>query len=317
MTTGPEIILPTDENHWLSLRAQDITSTEVAALFGCSPYLTKFELWHRKKDRTVITLEPSERMRWGTRLQDSIAQGIAEDQGWRVRRMAEYIRNSELRIGASFDFGILETVDFPGINFKDEQPIGLLEIKNVDSLAFRDGWIIDGDTLEAPPHIELQVQHQLLVSGLSTAYIGALIGGNRVVLIKRESDSNVHYAIKNAVAEFWKSIEENNPPPPIFPQDSQAVSKLYGYAEPGKVLHADQAIDSLCADYKTYANAEKESREKKESVRAQILMKIGDAEKVTGANFTISAGVIGPAQIPAHERKGYRNFKLNWKKEKQ
>src|SRR3990172_11795006 len=119
-----ETIKPKNEAEWLSLRMKDITSTEISALFGISPYSTEFELWHRKKNKLYVDFEETERMTWGLRLQNAIAKGIAEDQGWKVRRMNEYIRIPELRIGASFDFSI---------EGKDIEP-GILEIKNVDSL---------------------------------------------------------------------------------------------------------------------------------------------------------------------------------------
>ena len=70
-------------------------------------------------------------MKWGTRLQDSIAMGIAQDQGWSIRPMKEYITDTDLRLGASFDFAIGDD--------------GLLEIKNVDSLVFHKQWESDGD----------------------------------------------------------------------------------------------------------------------------------------------------------------------------
>ncbi len=111
-------ILPKNETHWLEMRAQDITSTEISALFGISPYMTLFETWHRHKGNIVSSFEENERSTWGLRLQDSIAKGIAEDEGWKIRRMDEYMRNEKLRAGSSFDFDI---------NGKE-----LLEIKNVD-----------------------------------------------------------------------------------------------------------------------------------------------------------------------------------------
>src|SRR5687768_166765 len=101
-----ETIEPKNEQHWRELRSQDITSTEVSALFGVSPYTTLFELWHRKRDRTVVDFESTERMKWGNRLQDAVATGIAEDQKWRIRRMTEYMRDPLLKMGASFDFAI-------------------------------------------------------------------------------------------------------------------------------------------------------------------------------------------------------------------
>jgi len=298
-----ESIFPKSKAAWLELRASNVSSTEVSALFGCNPYITKFQLWHQKKNMAVDELEPNERMKWGTRLQNSIAYGIAEDKEWTCQPKNEYIFDKVLNYGASFDFEV-----------SNPEERCLLEIKNVDYLAFKNGWLLHEDgELEAPAHIELQVQHQLLVSGLQTAYIGALVGGNDVKLIKREADKNVHQAIKNAVAAFWKSIADNKPPEPDFGQDAEFISKLYGYSEPGKFRTANETIDKLASEYKSYSDTIRVAEGFKQEVKAKLLMIIEDAEKVMGHDFTISAGVVGPKLIEAHERKGYRNFRINWR----
>ena len=300
-----ETILPRDEKHWLELRKQDVTSTEVAALFGLSPYMTHYELWHRKHDNLDVEFEPNERVKWGTRLQDSIALGLLEDQGWaKGRRKFEYLRDTDLRMGASFDWEM----------FTPEQ--ALLEIKNVDSLVFKEGWIVDGENVEAPPHIELQVQHQLALTGFKVAYIGALIGGNRVVLIKREPDRKIIAAIKKRISEFWASVARHEAPPPDFKRDADFITGLYSHSEPGRIINADERISQLAAAYKQAAAESKAAEDKKDAARAEILTLIGDAERVTGETFTISAGLIGPKLIEAYERKGYRSFKINFKKEK-
>lgn len=307
-----EIILPTDEQHWLQLRAQDITSTDIAALFGISPYMTEFELWHRKKNASIVQLEQNDRMTWGTRLQDAIANGIAKDYALKIRKMTEYIRDPAFRIGSSFDF------EFTTTNDDGEDEVGILEVKNVDSLAYKDGWIIDGDSVEAPPHIEIQVQHQLLVSGHDHALIGALIGGNRVTLIKRTSDKEICEAIKAMVAKFWESIDANRPPAPDFRADAQFIAKMNGYAEPGKVLNAagDTKIAGLARDYKEWGEKESSAKAEKQGIKAQILTLIEDAEKVVGDGFTISAGVRPPTLVEAYTREAYRDFRVYMKKDK-
>lgn len=301
-----ETIIPKDEADWLRLRKMDVTSTEVSALFGLSPYMTHFELYHRKHDNLEVAFEPNERMKWGTRLQDSIAAGIAEDQGWQSRRMTEYLRDPDLKMGASFDFEIMLA----------DKWLSILEIKNVDSLAFRDGWIVDGDNVEAPPHIELQLQQQMALRGSREAYIGALIGGNRVVLIKREPDPQVIEAIKTKIKGFWESVGTHHEPQPEFARDADFIARLYSFAEPGKVFNADEAVNRLAVAYKQASAEAKAANEKKDAAKAEILTLVGSAEKIIGETFTISAGLTGPALIPAYERKGYRNFKISWKKEK-
>ena len=226
MTT--EIIVPKDQADWLAMRKADVTSTESAALFGMSPYLTHYELWHAKKSGIAREFKTNERMQWGNRLEAAIAHGIAEEQGWTISPLKEYMRNPDARMGSSFDFVITSL----------GEPVHL-EIKNVDYLAFRDGWIEHDDgSIEAPEHIEMQVQHQMAVSGFKRAFIGAFIAGNRGVVIERERDEAVIAAIQAKVADFWRTVDASEEPTPVMPGDAEAVIRLNQYAKPGKILDA-------------------------------------------------------------------------------
>lgn len=311
-----EAIIPANEKEWLELRAKDVTSTEVSALFGISPYCTEFELWHRKHDLIASDFQENERTQWGQRLQDSIAAGIAADKNWNIRKMDEYMRDTDLRMGSSFDFAIeMDGVQRRGYG----HPGGILEVKNVDSLIYRYNWAVNDDgTIEAPAHIEIQVQHQLALSGRDFAHIGAFVGGNRVILIDRKPDPEIIAAIKKKVADFWASVDAHQPPAPDFTRDAAFVAKLYGFAEPGKVFDArgNERIKELCRQHRAFGLAEKEAASKKEGLKAEILTIIGDAEKVLGDEFSsITAGVVGPAHIE-YDREGYRMFRINWPREK-
>jgi len=299
-----ETINPDNEAHWLELRSKDVTSSEAAALFNLSPYCTKAELWYRKKQNDMVELESTDRMRWGNRLESVIAHGIAEDNGWTIKPKKEYMRLPEYRAGASFDFSLMAGND---------TEFGLLEIKNVDGLQYKNKWIIENDVIEAPPQIELQVQHQLLVSGLPFAYIGALIGGNQVVIIKRDRDQDIIDRIKGELNLFWMSIEESTPPPFDFKNDIDLISRLHGYAEPGTVGVATDRIAELAEVYRSASEEMKRAEEKKDAAKAELLTLIGAAEKVKGFDFTISSGLVGPTKV-SYERSGYRQFKINWRK---
>lgn len=298
-----QIIPFTTEEAWLEHRMKDVTSTEVSALFGFSPYMTAYELWHQKKNGTYVKLEDNQRMKWGRRQQDSIAAGIAEDNGWQIRKMTEYIRDDELRAGSSFDFAIGED--------------GLLEVKNVDSLVFKNEWEETESGISAPLHIEAQLQYQLMVSGREYAYIGALVGGNRDVLIKRTRDEAVIQAIRDRVAAFWDSIESNTPPSPDFKEDADFIGKLFGYAEPGKVINVvdNVGITALAKEYRDLGEQVKTATERREAIKAELLTVVGDAEKITGDGFSIDAGITGPAHVE-FDRKAFRRFTVRFKKEK-
>lgn len=312
-----DIVYPTDKNNWKELRSKDVTSTESAALFGCSPYLTKFELWWRKRNSSIVEINENERMKWGNRLQDAIANGVAEDNGWQIRPMKEYITIPELRMGASFDYAIEGGVENETKEGEAYLQRGLLEVKNVDSLVFKDGWIIGDDGVEAPPHIEIQVQQQLIVSGREFAYLAALIGGNKVVLIRRDPQPKIIEAIKSKVAEFWESIDANREPAPDFNLDSEFITKLCSYASPGKVMDitGDEVALKNAQRYRELGEEIKGRESEREAIKAEFLRKISDAEKVIGGLFTISAGIVGPAHIE-YDRQPYRSFKISWKKVK-
>ena len=299
-----EVIVPNDKAHWLELRAKDITSTEIGALFGISPYLTKFELWHRKRYAQVVEIEQNERMKWGTRLEDAIARGIGEDQEWKIRRVNRYVRVPDFRIGSSFDFEIVGHDS-------------LLEIKNVDGLAFREGWLVDGENIEAPAHIELQVQHQLAVSGKSACRIGALVGGNSPIILVREAKPEIGQAIVEAAKEFWRSVDADEPPAPDFRRDASFIGELYAAAQAGKSvdMRDDQRMVELVRRYQEAGRAAKEAEAERDAAKAEMLTLIGDAEKVLGAGFSISAGVIAGGTV-SFERKPYRGFRVSVKKEK-
>lgn len=302
-----ETILPENDIHWHSLRIKDITSTDVAALFDCSSYLTEYELFVRKRDKLIVSSDPNPRTTWGTRLQESIGKGIAADSGWKVRPMPEYVRDVDSKLGASFDFLIEES----------EHGRGILEVKNVDALIFRDGWIVDGDSIEAPPHIELQLQTQLAVTGLEFGIIGALVGGNRVVQLHRKADEVVISAIRKKVSEFWGRVERNDPPPIDFLKDSEFICSLYQSATAGKTLdfRTDKGIEELVLEHKRWSGIEKEAYEQKQAIKAQLLIGMKDAEKAVGDGYSISAGMVAGGPV-SYVREPFRSFRINWKKEK-
>ena len=314
-----ESIKPNDRDHWLQLRTQDLTSTEISALFGLSPYMTEYELWHRKQCGDVVELEPNERMEWGLQLEAQIAAYIAEKRGWEIESFDAYHRDPECRIGASFDFLIVGGAT-------DRDLPGLLEIKNVDGLVYRNKWIDDGEgNVEAPEHIELQVQHQMLLAGVSWAAIGVLVGGNSHRVIFREADQVVQTAIMRAAAKFWQSIDDNNPPSADYSADAKLIIDMHQHAQKGQVLQADMPLEVLIAAYAELSKEAAKVESEKKALKAEILEQIGTASKVVTSFGSLTCSevkgspgtMVTPDMVGKHinPRAGYRLFRVNTKKE--
>lgn len=136
------------------------------------------------------------------------------------------------------------------------------------------------------------------------------------MLIIRERDEDVCKALRAAIQQFWASVDANTPPEPDFERDADALSLLYAYAEPGKVMDAKGNADIAlqCREYKAASLLAKEADERKTVARAILLTLIGDAEKVIADGYTISAGVTAEAEI-SYTRKAFRAIRITQKKE--
>ena len=302
----------TDKQSWLENRLLDVTSTEVSALFNLNPYKSEFQLYHEKKDKVVINIDDNERMMWGRHLEDSIALGFAEKYKMKVEQFDVYMRDPETRMGSSFDYKIVS----------EEEPM-ILEIKNVDGLAYRKNWIEhDEYNIEPPEHIALQLQHQLEITGYNVGYIVGLVGGNPMKVVRSERDPRIGKLLKGKVENFWERIKLGVPPDIDYTKDAQYIMKnLCNQADAGVTLEADEEMDKLVDDY--YAiNKEYVSLGKtKDSIKAQILERSNNASKIVSKYGTISCGMskeskgklitqdmVGTYQNP---RKGYRMFRFN------
>lgn len=307
-----------NQHQWLTERAKDVTSTEVSALFGLSPYLTEFELFHQKRDAVVVKIEPNERMKWGNRLESAIAQGAAEDMGWNIAKLNVYMRDQAARIGSSFDFEIKSSANGPGI----------LEVKNVDWVQYQKNWIDDGNgNIEAPEHIELQVQHQMEVAGYEWCAIVALVGGNEQKIVLRNRDRDIGKSIREKTGEFWNRVLQNQPPSADYTRDAEFIVKqLHRNAIEGLVAEADAELENMIRDYEFIHKEHADLEKLKIQRRAEILERIGHASKVLTSFGSLSTGqvkgrsgtLITPEMVGTviGATDGYRNFRFYPKKEK-
>ncbi len=282
---------PSRESTWHNLRRGDVTATSAASLFGVSPYQTPFDLFHRLAGNVVVIIEESDRMKWGKRLQAAIARGICADHGWKIVDSYPFIYARSATcpgMGASPDYVIRDVA-------RPERGLGLLEIKNVDKFVAKDDWTDD----EAPVHIEMQVQHQLHACDLAWGVIGGLVGGNDVKVYERERDRAVGDEIAVRITDMHDRVRRNDPPAPDFLADYETIRALYRNAEVGKQIDLGpeggvdvEAAETLLALMKAEnaaGIAKKNAEEDHKRIRAELLVTLGDAERVIHPEWKISA----------------------------
>ena len=84
---NPIILQPENDEQWLQWKSEDISSTEVSALYNKSPYSTAFSLYHEKAGLLDREELKSKRAFWGKIYEAPTAEAIAKMYGVKVRPM--------------------------------------------------------------------------------------------------------------------------------------------------------------------------------------------------------------------------------------
>lgn len=191
-----------DRNQWLAIRKQGIGSSDAAAAVGLNPYCSPLELWMVKtgRDGNLPQVDPdddSSPLYWGTLLEAVVASHYSKRTGNKVRRINAVLRHPELP-------WMLANIDREVVGSEE---VSILECKTAGingAKLWRDG---------VPEYVQLQVQHQLAVTGKSAADVAVLICGQELRIHRIERDQGLIDSLIRLEAAFWQQVESDTPPP--------------------------------------------------------------------------------------------------------
>ena len=210
---APKILCDTagmDRRTWLAARAHGpdgsipiaIGGSDVAAIFGISPWKTPLDLWLEKSGKLMP--DESENM-WqkemGHLLEPVVAQMYAFRTGHRV------ITDTYLYQHALYPWA-LANIDY-GMEDKDTKEVGGLECKST-TYYNADEWMDD----KVPMHYEYQCRFYMGVRDLPFWDIACMWGnGENDFAIRRiYRDLIIEEMIFITLADFIQSIHDNRPP---------------------------------------------------------------------------------------------------------
>lgn len=273
-------------------RASVVGASEVAALFDASPYLTHFELWHRKTG-TIATPEfnhvgedgtpEDERIYWGVKLESAIIGAAKERFGYTDREQVANLTNGK-GLGGHPDRRVVCPKRGPGV----------LEIKTADWL-IRKGW---GD--EPPLHYLLQSQAYQGLDQVQWGDVLVLVGGNKLERFCYDFRPKVYAEIEKRVEAFWQSVHEGRAPKPDYTRDGDTIRELC--ANPGDTvadLRGDNLAAIAAAEYQAGKAIEKEGKARAEAALAELIDKMGESGTALLDGFTFRATKV--AAIPDRE----------------
>lgn len=291
MRTGPhpvqeqrEIIPITSETQWLGLRQVDLTSTAISAVCGASPYATAFEIYHAKRSGLQVPFETNERVKKGNRGEQYCAQEVAEKTGWPVRKINDYIRIPELRMGSSFDYEIQHP----------EKGWGILELKMVDYFQHKKKFTED----DCPLHMEIQLQHQFeCADRYEWGMIAVFTGIYDYIPYERERDHEMGKNLRTVAKKFWDDVDSGNEPAIDYVRDSEVLDLLYADAGGTAVdKTGDAELEAMIARHVRLGQEIKSMDGERDAAKAWIHRRLENAGGAfTGSNKVVTAWTKGSA----------------------
>ena len=141
-----------DRGQWLEVRKGGIGSSDAVAAVGLSPYKSQLELWLEKTGRAAGHeggIDVGSPMYWGMLLEPYVAQAYQRKTNRRVRKLNAVLQHP------TFPF-MRANIDREIIGSSEVQILECKTAGEFGSRLWRDG---------VPEYVQLQVQHQLAVTG--------------------------------------------------------------------------------------------------------------------------------------------------------
>ena len=257
-------------DQWLAVRKGGLGSSDAAAAVGLNPHRSTLELWLEKtgRDATLPKADPGDEtspMYWGNLLEPIVAAHYTKRTGHKVRRINAVLQHPQ-------ESWMLANLDREVIGAPDVQ---ILECKTAGmngARLWKDG---------VPEYVQLQVLHQLAVTGKQAADVAVLICGQELRIHRIERDEALIAQLMNLERQFWGYVERDEAPPAdgsdsadvalrcLYPRDSGQTVDLSGDLEMSAVFSDLLAIRQVLA-----TNVDLEAQ-----LKQRIQQRMGEASK--------------------------------------
>ncbi|CAJ3296371.1 putative phage-related protein [Burkholderia pseudomallei] len=224
---------------WLEVRRTGIGGSDAAAAVGLNPFKSQTELWLEKTGRDAELPKPdpndtAEPIYWGALLEPIVAAAYTQQTGRRVRKVNAVLRHPTIPF-------MLANLDREVIGVPDVQ---ILECKTAGEFGSRH-W-----ENGVPEYIQLQVQHQLAVTGKQAADVAVLLCGQQLAVHRIERDDDLIARLIPLEAQFWQYVTSDTPPPGDGSESAdRALRCLYPRDSGGTVdFSDDRQLSGVFAD---------------------------------------------------------------------
>ena len=255
---------------WLNVRKNGIGSSDAAAAVGLNPYKSQLELWMEKTGRDADLPKPdpdddSSPMYWGTLLEAFVATHYTKKTGNKIRRVNAVLQHPEYSwMLANLDREVMGSAEVQVLECKTAGMNG--------AKLWREG---------VPEYVQLQVMHQLAVTGKAAADVAVLVCGNEFRTYRIERDEAMIARLIELEAQFWQYVETDTPPPADGSDSADIALRALYPQDSGSVLNLadDVGMGAVFADLVTVRASITTQNALESKLKQSIQQRMGDASK--------------------------------------
>lgn len=259
-----------DRQQWLAVRKNGIGSSDAAAAVGLNPYKSPLELWLEKTGRDANLPKPdptddTSPTYWGTLLEPLVAAQYSRRTGRRVRRVNAVLQHaSEPWMLANLDREVI-----------GEANVQILECKTAGlngARLWREG---------VPEYVQLQVMHQLAVTGKQAADVAVLVCGHELQVHRVNRDDEMIRHLMQLEREFWECVRADRQPAADGSESAdRALRALYPRDSGGEVdFRGDLEMAAVFSHLVSVRAALEEQGEREAKLKQRIQERMGIATR--------------------------------------
>ncbi|WP_417781777.1 YqaJ viral recombinase family protein [Stutzerimonas xanthomarina] len=270
-----------DREQWLTVRKGGIGSSDAAAAVGLNPYKSQLALWLEKtgRDAAMPQIDPNDDSTpafWGTILEPIVATQYSKRTGLKVRKVNAVLQHPDPNLRwmmANLDREVVGSAE-----------VQILECKTAGingARLWKDG---------VPEYVQLQVMHQLAVTGKQTADVAVLIGGQELEIHRIERDEKMIANLIELERRFWQYVVDDTPPPTdgsdsadqalrcLYPQDNGRTLDLSG----------NPALSVAYVELKALKQTINKQQQREAELKQLLQQAMGDVSRATFAGGQIT-----------------------------
>ncbi len=259
-----------DRDQWLEVRKGGIGSSDAGAAVGLNPYKSQLQLWMEKtgRDANLPKTDPNDEtspMYWGTLLEPIVAAHYTRRTGNRVRRINAVLQHpDEPWMLANFD---REVTGMPDVQILECKTAGINGAR-----LWKDG---------VPEYVQLQVMHQLAVTGKQAADVAVLLGGQDLQVHRIERDEILIQRLIELERKFWRYVVDDVAPPADGSDSAETALRALYPQDSGQTLDlsADFAMSSAFSDLLAVRQVLDQQSRLEAQLKQRIQQHMGDATK--------------------------------------